>query len=125
MRISDWSSDVCSSDLELAMAVAAARRLAAMAIDGRGLRGLEEITFGMGERGGVGAANDAEENVLENVVEHGVRDRVVDEHRTQTLADAPAPLGVQCGRECRARGVRSLGGGGESAVGRAGSGKGE
>src|SRR3546814_7544352 len=35
--------------VELAMAVAAARRLAAMAIDERGLRGLEEITFGMGE----------------------------------------------------------------------------
>src|SRR3546814_15156569 len=91
MRIGDWRSDVCSSDLvdrmvrfvELAMAVAAARRLAAMAIDERGLRGLEEITFGMGDRGGVGAANDAEENVLERSEERRVGKECVSTGRSR------------------------------------------
>src|SRR3546814_4167369 len=50
MRISDWSSDVCSSDLSL-----------------------EKIAFGMSDRGGIGAADDIEEHILQHVVEIGGR----------------------------------------------------
>src|SRR3546814_19184049 len=58
---------------KLAMAVEAARRLAAMAVDKRGLRSLEKIAFGMSDRGGIGAADDIEEHILKHVVELGGR----------------------------------------------------
>src|SRR3546814_6369267 len=58
---------------KLAIAVEAARRLAAMAVDKRGLRSLEKIAFGMSDRGGIGAADDIEEHILQHVVEIGGR----------------------------------------------------
>src|SRR3546814_7543020 len=58
---------------KLAMAVEAARRLAAMAVDKGGLRSLEKIAFGMSDRGGISAADDIEEHILQHVVEIGGR----------------------------------------------------
>src|SRR3546814_2199276 len=72
MRISDWSSDVCSSDLQISVAKAVVvgeiggrrRPTAAVPIAGRGADHPPEIADAPGDEAGIGQPGDAHHHVV-------------------------------------------------------------
>lgn len=53
------------------MAIPATGGVAAMTVYQCGVSGLEEIAFGVNDRGGVGSPDNAEENILKDIIEIG------------------------------------------------------
>src|SRR3546814_14482444 len=94
MRISDWSSDVCSSDLDDAVILRAAHRLDALAV--LGAAGIDVI-------GDVGRSDEADRldgRMVEDGVDHFLVavDDVQDARRSEERR-----VGKECVSTCRSR----------------------
>src|SRR3546814_6410282 len=72
MGISDWSSDVCSSELELVVQQGRARLLPAVAADQRVARGGEQIAVDIVDRRAQLRRLQAQENLLHQVIDIGI-----------------------------------------------------
>src|SRR3546814_14236740 len=99
MRISDWSSDVCSSDLRLGD-----RRLVGVAEPGEQLRLRRRLHGEIGERG------DADRRGHRARGQRALHRRLADELRQRSQAAAQAGgrseerrVGKECGSTCRYR----------------------